>query len=115
MGARVLLLDAQDRVLLIHACDPDVPAHRWWELPGVGVETGETLAHAAYREIIEESGIILSGLNRKLWTRGRCCGSRPSQDATTYRRMAGIGATTSEAELQPRCRVRTTSPTPKIA
>ncbi|WP_410583990.1 NUDIX domain-containing protein [Amycolatopsis sp. lyj-108] len=51
VGARVLLLDAQDRVLLIHACDPDDPGHQWWELPGGGVETGETLPKTALREI----------------------------------------------------------------
>jgi hypothetical protein len=30
VGARVLLLDSQDRVLLIHAKDPDDPDHHWW-------------------------------------------------------------------------------------
>ncbi|MGH3871434.1 MAG: hypothetical protein ACRDSR_07970 [Pseudonocardiaceae bacterium] len=33
IGARVLLLDAADRVLLIHALDPQDPGHHWWELP----------------------------------------------------------------------------------
>ena len=34
IGARVLLLDTHDRVLLIHACDPHDRGHDWWELPG---------------------------------------------------------------------------------
>lgn len=29
LGARVLLLDPLDRVLLIHARDPDDPGHHW--------------------------------------------------------------------------------------
>ena len=37
IGARVLLLDAADRMLLIHALDPEDPRHHWWELPGGGV------------------------------------------------------------------------------
>ncbi|ANN17245.1 NUDIX domain-containing protein [Amycolatopsis orientalis] len=69
VGARVLLLDAHDRVLLIHARDPDDPAHHWWELPGGGLDNNETLTAAAQREVAEESGIVLTGLDRKLWTR----------------------------------------------
>jgi len=30
VGARVLLLDPNNRVLLIHARDRDHPTHRWW-------------------------------------------------------------------------------------
>ncbi|MGH3829020.1 MAG: NUDIX domain-containing protein [Pseudonocardiaceae bacterium] len=38
LGARVLLLDPLDRVLLIHARDPEDPGHHWWELPGGGLD-----------------------------------------------------------------------------
>ncbi|MGH3939613.1 MAG: NUDIX hydrolase [Pseudonocardiaceae bacterium] len=69
IGARVLLLDAADRVLLIHARDPQEPAHHWWELPGGGLDEGEDLADAARREVAEESGIVLPTLGRKLWIR----------------------------------------------
>ncbi|SES47970.1 NUDIX domain-containing protein [Actinokineospora terrae] len=41
IGARVLLLDPADRVLLIHALDPTDPDHHWWELPGGGLDDGE--------------------------------------------------------------------------
>jgi ADP-ribose pyrophosphatase YjhB (NUDIX family) len=67
VGARVLLLDPLDRVLLLHAKDPDDPGHHWWELPGGGLDNGEDLADAARRA--EESGIMLAELGRKLWVR----------------------------------------------
>ncbi|MGH3887445.1 MAG: hypothetical protein ACRDSZ_12910 [Pseudonocardiaceae bacterium] len=30
--------------MLLHACDPDDPGHHWWELPGGGVDPGETMS-----------------------------------------------------------------------
>jgi 8-oxo-dGTP pyrophosphatase MutT (NUDIX family) len=69
IGARVLLLDADNRVLLIHARDPEEPNHHWWELPGGGLDDGEDLVGAARREVAEESGIMLDNLGRKLWVR----------------------------------------------
>ena len=69
IGARVLLLDPADRVLLIHALDPADPGHHWWELPGGGLDKGEDLRAAARREVAEESGIMLTTLGRALWVR----------------------------------------------
>ncbi|GAB2792473.1 NUDIX hydrolase [Amycolatopsis magusensis] len=69
IGARVLLLDSADRVLLIHALDPADPEHHWWELPGGGQDHGETLPETARRELAEESGITDATLDRKLWIR----------------------------------------------
>ncbi|KAA2252361.1 NUDIX domain-containing protein [Solihabitans fulvus] len=69
VGARVLLLDPADRVLLIHARDPQDLSHHWWELPGGGLDEGETLHDAARREVAEESGIVVTDLGRELWVR----------------------------------------------
>ena len=53
-GARVLLLDPADRVLLIHE---RIEGGVHWLTPGGGVEPGEDLAAAAVRELYEEIGL----------------------------------------------------------
>jgi len=59
LGARVLLVDPDDRLLLLRAHDPAAPDRRWWELPGGGLHPGETTAQACRRELAEETGIKL--------------------------------------------------------
>jgi len=56
-AARTLLLDPDDRILLLHGFDPLVPGRAWWFTPGGGVEPGEELTEAALREVAEETGI----------------------------------------------------------
>jgi 8-oxo-dGTP pyrophosphatase MutT (NUDIX family) len=56
-AARVLLLDPDDRILLLHGFDPLVPGRTWWFTPGGGVEPEEELTGAALREVAEETGI----------------------------------------------------------
>lgn len=57
---RVVLLDALGRVLLFHAREITMPElGRWWELPGGGIEPGETYVEAAVREVFEETGIVI--------------------------------------------------------
>jgi 8-oxo-dGTP pyrophosphatase MutT (NUDIX family) len=56
-AARVLLLDAQDRVLLFRGWDPQRPDHRYWFTPGGGLDEGEGVAQGAARELFEETGL----------------------------------------------------------
>jgi 8-oxo-dGTP pyrophosphatase MutT (NUDIX family) len=56
---RLVVLDADDRILLFQTRDPDHPG-TWWELPGGGIEAGETYREAAARELWEEAGIAVA-------------------------------------------------------
>jgi 8-oxo-dGTP pyrophosphatase MutT (NUDIX family) len=60
-AARVLLLDAQDRLLLFHGRDPvDASRGTWWFTPGGGLDPGETPAQGAVRELFEEIGLVVT-------------------------------------------------------
>jgi 8-oxo-dGTP pyrophosphatase MutT (NUDIX family) len=67
--ARVILLDADDRVLLLHGHEPDDPGDTWWFTPGGGLEGDETREQAALRELAEETGITDVRLGPVLWQR----------------------------------------------
>jgi ADP-ribose pyrophosphatase YjhB (NUDIX family) len=65
-AARVLLIDEQDRVLLLRG-DLDV-----WIAPGGALEPGETAEQAALRELREDTGIASAKLSTCVWTRVHC-------------------------------------------
>jgi 8-oxo-dGTP pyrophosphatase MutT (NUDIX family) len=70
VAARVVLLDDLDRVLLFRGIDPwDLDAGSWWFTPGGGVDPDESFEQAAYRELVEETGIHDLNLGPRLWTR----------------------------------------------
>ena len=55
---RLVVLDIDERVLLLHVQDLENPQFGTaWELPGGGIEPGETYAQAAVRELYEETGL----------------------------------------------------------
>jgi len=57
-AARAVVLDRENRVLLLRAQDPFDPRKgEWWELPGGGMEPWEESATAVAREVYEETGL----------------------------------------------------------
>ncbi len=68
--ARVLLLDRQDRILLLKGRLPANPQGEGsWFTVGGGIEPGETSHAAAAREILEETGIREFELGPIVWLR----------------------------------------------
>ncbi|WP_432151063.1 NUDIX hydrolase [Streptomyces sp. bgisy029] len=67
--ARVVLLDPDDRILLLHGHEPGDPGNDWWFTPGGGLEGEETHEEAARRELAEETGITDIELGPVLWKR----------------------------------------------
>jgi len=65
-GVRAVVLDDDDRILLVHFQFPD-----WtlWATPGGGVEPGETLDVAIRRELLEEVGLVDVELGPIIWER----------------------------------------------
>jgi len=59
-AARVLLLDAADRVLMFHGTDPADPDHTYWFTVGGGRDDGETPQQTAARELREEAGLDIA-------------------------------------------------------
>ncbi len=83
LAGRVLVIDAGGRVLLLHGFDPARPDEPYWFTIGGGAEPGESLAQAAARELLEETGISARAdeLGQPVWHEV----TDFSYDGTSYR------------------------------
>jgi 8-oxo-dGTP pyrophosphatase MutT (NUDIX family) len=82
-AGRVLVIDPDDRVLLLEGFDPAEPASRYGVTIGGGLEEGENTADAALRELREEARITVAAeeLGGPVWRRS----TEFSFDGTRYR------------------------------
>ncbi|MGK5678728.1 NUDIX hydrolase [Actinoplanes sp. URMC 104] len=84
-AARVLLVDPAGRALLLHGGDPARPGTNWWFTPGGGLNSGETPAQGAARELFEEVGLRVdpADLGEPYWRQV----TEFSYDARDYRQQ----------------------------
>lgn len=68
LSVKLLLVDEEDLLLLIHSRDPHSGDECWYPVGG-GLEPGETLQHAAAREAAEETGIKTLPAGDLVWRR----------------------------------------------
>ena len=90
--ARVLLLDPQDRILLLRgrfegAQDP------FWFTVGGGVEDGETIAEAAVREVLEETGFADVLFGPVIWRRESVIPAMDTREPMLFEENYVVGRT----------------------
>jgi 8-oxo-dGTP pyrophosphatase MutT (NUDIX family) len=69
-AVRLVVLDEGGQVLLFHTRNPAYPElGMWWELPGGGIDAGESYVDTAVRELREETGLTATRIGPPTWTR----------------------------------------------
>ncbi|HEX6355958.1 NUDIX hydrolase [Actinophytocola sp.] len=69
-AVRLVVLDEHGQILLFHTRSPEHPEFGlWWELPGGGIDDGESYVDAAVRELREETGLTATGIGPPNWSR----------------------------------------------
>ncbi len=99
VSAKAFLLDDDGRILLLDCTDPADPGTRWWELPGGGIEPGESEPDALVREVLEETGIAVAAgsVGPLQWTQDS---TFTWLDVRRYARCHGYVARASAQEAQ---------------
>jgi 8-oxo-dGTP diphosphatase len=99
-AVRAVVLDTEDRLLLVHFGLPDQP---FWATPGGGIEPGESHQAAIRRELYEEVGLTEMTIGPAIWTRTHVFALSPEfggQHETFYlvrvRKVGGAPAFSAE-------------------
>jgi len=66
-AVRAVIMDPDDRVLLVRFDFPDGPVR--WATPGGGINAGESTLAALRRELVEETGLIDPSIGPEIWFR----------------------------------------------
>jgi ADP-ribose pyrophosphatase YjhB (NUDIX family) len=67
-GVRAVVLDPDDRILLVRFVNPET-GEEFWATPGGGLDPGEELEAGLRRELREETGLVDAAIGPVVWTR----------------------------------------------